>query len=309
MIPRVFFFPLLLGASLLIPGSVYGQVQILTTTTCPKADDQVGLGDDNAEHRSKSCDSDGPEDTRLKNFQTWMEENGQPEHADKDKVKKPKYRIRDFDECLTGNENKSSCYVNPDIQPCSDGSLPITRQIYTIQNVLVQQFKYCPGDPPPSDLPQDLFIEQIRIDIEKFRSFPIKGSSIQSAPNKFSLRNGHTHFWASEDTQEFRSNLSGSDVRIKAIPIQWNWNYGDGATRNLSFPGEAMPSHTLHDETPTSHSYSETGKFGVKVTTLYRGEFSVDGGPWQAIPGQAAVPSNTLPIDVWRTEKELIAND
>jgi len=135
------------------------------------------------------------------------------------------------------------------------------------------------------------------------------GSSIQSAPNKFSLRNGHTHFWASKDTQEFKSNLSGSDVRIKAIPIQWNWNYGDGATRNLSFPGEAMPSHTLHDETPTSHSYSETGKFGVKVTTLYRGEFSVDGGPWQAIPGQAAVPSNTLPIDVWRTKKELIAND
>ncbi|MGO3857102.1 MAG: PKD domain-containing protein, partial [Glutamicibacter arilaitensis] len=61
--------------------------------------------------------------------------------------------------------------------------------------------------------------------------------------------------------------------------------------------------------TSTSHSYSDTGTFQVEVTTLYRGEFSVDGGTWQAIPGQAAVPSEPIEIDVWRTEKELIANE
>ncbi|NQD40704.1 hypothetical protein HP453_08165 [Glutamicibacter halophytocola] len=224
---------------------------------------------------------------------------------------RPRFKIRSYDICVPGLETIKGCDSNPDIKPCSDGTYPIVLQVYSQEGKYLSRQIYCPGDPKPPKVPKELVKTERRIVVtpEKFRTYPIMGSSIQSAPNKFSLRNGHTHFWASKDTQEFKSNLSGSDVRIKAIPIQWNWNYGDGATRNLSFPGEAMPSHTLHDETPTSHSYSETGKFGVKVTTLYRGEFSVDGGPWQAIPGQAAVPSNTLPIDVWRTKKELIAND
>ncbi|KSU68186.1 PKD domain-containing protein [Arthrobacter sp. NIO-1057] len=222
-----------------------------------------------------------------------------------------KFRIRDYDVCIPGRENINACNSNPDQEKCTDGTYPIDRQILDKNGHVILQFRYCPGEPPRIQVPEEIRVEpeRIIITIEKFRTYPIKGSEIQSAPNKFSLRNGHTHFWASENTQEFNSNLSGSNVRIKAIPIQWNWNYGDGAKRNLSFPGEAMPSHTLHDETATSHSYSETGKFDVRVTTLYRGEFSVEGGPWQAIPGQAAVPSNTLPIDVWRTKKELIAND
>jgi len=306
---RSVYLVITVGALLFNSIPAYGNPADPLKIACDHNDDQVGLGKNHVDHLYDKCKSTEPDDNRLQNFETWSDEDEQPRNNNDNVVRKPKYHIRDFDECLFGNENHSNCYVNPDVAPCPDGSLPLTRQIYTDDQLLVRQYRYCPGDPLPNDLPEDLFVEEIRIDLKKFRSFPIKGSEIQSAPNKFSLRNGHTHFWASENTQEFNSNLSGSNVRIKAIPIQWNWNYGDGATRNLSFPGEAMPSHTLHDETATSHSYSETGKFGVRVTTLYRGEFSVDGGPWQAIPGQAAVPSNTLPIDVWRTKKELIAND
>lgn len=309
MTARCLIILLTASSILLTPVSEFGDIREPAKPACPESNDEVGFGQNNVKHNSTECDSLDPEDDRLKNFEIWSDEDDGSEQHDEKRVKKPKYRIRDFDECLSGKENKSTCDQNPDMARCPDGSLPITRQIYTIDFILVRQYRQCPGDPLPEDLPEDLFVEQIRIDLQKFRSFPIKGSTIQSAPNKFSLRNGHTHFWASKETQEFKSNLSGANVRIKAIPIQWNWNYGDGSKRNLNFPGEAMPGHTLHDETPTSHSYSETGKFGVNVTTLYRGEFSVDGGPWQAIPGQAAVPSNTLPMDVWRTEKELIAND
>ncbi|WP_159609368.1 hypothetical protein [Glutamicibacter sp. JC586] len=224
-----------------------------------------------------------------------------------------KYHFRDYQTCVPGTENVKGCDSNPDQSTCPDGTYPINRQLLDTKGRLVDQYQYCPGDPPKMEIPEDGRIEEapraIIITVEKFRSYPIKASKIQSSPNKFSLRNGHTHFWASKEVQEFKSEISDQNVKIKAIPIQWNWKYGDGAKRNLTFPGEAMPSHTLHDETKTSHSYIKTGKFGVTVTTLYRGEFSVDGGPWQAIPGQAAVPSNSLPIDVWRTEKELIAND
>ncbi|TAP27564.1 hypothetical protein [Arthrobacter sp. S41] len=275
---------------------------------CPEKD-EAELHEKEAGHNTGGCPDKSPREETNDLPSTYYKENPNRTPTKNGPKKKPKFKVRDIYECFTGHDDHAGCDVNPDVPACPDGSRPITRQIYSTKNVFVRQYQYCPGDEPPKDLPKEGFVEQIRITLEKFRSFPIKGSNVQSSPNKFSLRNGHTHFWASEETQEFNSNLSGSDVRIKAIPIQWNWNYGDGATRNLNFPGEAMPSHTLREETKTSHSYTKTGKFGVRVTTLYRGEFSVDGGPWEAIPGQAAVPSNTLPMDVWRTKKELIAND
>lgn len=224
-------------------------------------------------------------------------------------VPKEKYSIRDYESCDPQKIEARFCDSIPEESRCPDGSAPIYRQILNDEDRLVRQYRYCAGDPPEIDLPEDSFIEEISIDINEFKEYPILASEISSNPNKFSLKNGHTHFWASEEVQSFTSNLSGSTVRIRAIPVQWNWDYGDGAGKTRDFPGEPAPNHTLRDETSTSHSYSDTGTFQVEVTTLYRGEFSVDGGAWQAIPGQAAVPSEPIEIDVWRTEKELIANE
>jgi len=222
---------------------------------------------------------------------------------------KKRLKYRDFDTCVPGRESVNSCNSIPQQNRCDDQTFPITRQILDEDGVVIRQYRYCPDERPELILPNEQLINEIKIDIERFRRYPIKGSALKSDPQKFSLKNGHTHFWASEEVQSFTSNLSGSTVRIRAIPVQWNWDYGDGSSKTRDFPGEPAPNHTLRDETPTSHSYSDTGTFQVEVTTLYRGEFSVDGGSWQAIPGQAAVPSEPLEIDVWRTEKELIASE
>lgn len=266
---------------------------------------------DNISEGSTECHKDKSKKDGNNREKWYSPPTDKDSNSTKNQSKRPRFKVHEYNECAPGLENLTGCDSNPDVKPCPDGTYPIILQIYTLDGKYLTRQNYCPGDPPPSGLSEDEIERQaeVRITPEKFRSYPIKGSKIQSTPNKFSLRNGHTHFWASNETQEFKSEISEADVRIKAIPIQWNWNYGDGATRNLNFPGEAMPSHTLREETKTSHAYTKTGKFGVRVTTLYRGEFSVDGGPWQAIPGQAAVPSNTLPMDVWRTKKELIAND
>lgn len=229
-----------------------------------------------------------------------------------EKQEKPKYDFRDFDSCSPTNDSFMGCRSNPDLKVCDDGSYPIIRQILVLEGNdkggILDSFRVCPEDPKDERI-ERIKKESVSVSLEQFRSFPIIASNISSSPAKFSLRNGHSHLWATREVQSFDLEIGQSSVRIKAIPIQWNWNYGDGTTRNLSFPGEPMPHHTLRDETPTSHSYGETGTFKVGVTTLYRGEFSVDGGAWQAIPGQAAVASVPIEIDVWRTEKELIAND
>ncbi len=261
-------------------------------------DDSVSMRKEDARH---TCD-----ETKSIQIDEWYVKN--PENNYKPIVR-PRYKIRDYDPCILGLQDIRGCDANPDLPQCDDGSYPISRQLFDLEGTLLRDYSYCPGDPPMTTVPDDQVIKEIRISPNQFRSFPIGSSKLDSDPNGFTLRNGNTHFWASHNLQEFNSNLSGAEVKIKAIPVQWNWNYGDGTTRNLHSSGQPAPEHTLHDETPTSHVYKETGTYSVGVTTLYRGEFSVDGGPWQRIPGQAAIPSTPIQMDVWKTKKELIAND
>ena len=224
------------------------------------------------------------------------------------------YRLIYDPVCSPGLESASGCDSNPDYRRCADGTFPYRQIIEYVggpNDGIIQGVRtVCPEDPEFEDGvdPQN-FIEEIRITPEQFRSFPILPSDMNSDPAQFSLRNGHTHLWAVAETQAFNTNMNGVDIEVRAIPVQWMWDYGDGTKRNFSQPGEPAPNHTLHHETPTSHSYTETGIFEVNLTTLYRGEFRIVGEGWQPIPGQAAVASDPIPIDVWRTEKELVAPD
>ncbi|GAA2950064.1 hypothetical protein ACFO7V_16040 [Glutamicibacter bergerei] len=270
----------------------------------PDCDNYAHILDQRIETKDGYC----PEDTRTerKPFNERRPEliNQQP---------KQKYDVEFVDECTIGLESFRGCDQNPDAARCEDGTAPYTRIIRFIggprdgQTMITNGV--CPENNTPIDIQDGEVIERLIITPSEFRSFPILGSVLQSEPQKFSLRNGHTHLWAAGETQTFNTDIQGIATTLRAIPIGWNWKYGDGTTRNLDFPGEPAPNHTLRDETPTSHSYKETGTYSVGLTTLFRGEFSVDGGPWQSIPGQAAVPSDPIEIDVWRTKKELIARD
>ena len=226
----------------------------------------------------------------------------------------PQYRVDYSDDCRIGLEIVRGCDQNPDENSCEDGSAPYIRIIRfntgPRSGDILTQDRFCPGDEtPPGGIQPEQFVEVITVTPEQFRRFPIRASKINSDPKQFSLRNGHTHLWASAEEQTFTTDINGTSVRVRATPVRWAWNYGDGSTRNFETPGEERPDHSLHDATETSHSYSETGTFQVNLTTLYHGEFMVPGGSWQTIPGQAAVPSEAVPIDVWRTEKELIAGE
>ncbi|MGN6405402.1 MAG: hypothetical protein ACTHL9_12840, partial [Sinomonas sp.] len=50
-----------------------------------------------------------------------------------------------------------------------------------------------------------------------------------------------------------------------------------------------------------------TGDYTVALTTVYAGQFSVDGGPFQPIPGTAPVPSPARELSVWRSQVKLYA--
>lgn len=230
----------------------------------------------------------------------------------REKSPKPLYKVEYDDPCPIGLERPNGCVQNPDAQLCDDGSRPERRLITFADGPRkgeVVDFDYiCPEDSSPLPISDELIIEQEAIVVTpaEFRKFPIKSFSVHSDPDGVSLIRAYTHFWAEGGSQEFHTVMSGKNVDVRAIPVEWLWDYGDGTTARFSDPGGPVDDRSLSEATPTSHQFQDTGLFQVKVTTMYRGEFRVENGSWEPIPGQAAVPSDQSPMDIWRTKKQLV---
>lgn len=147
--------------------------------------------------------------------------------------------------------------------------------------------------------------------ITEFRRLPLKAAAITTQPGRHTLKGAYTNIYAVVDDQEFAPILAGQAIRVRAHPTEFRWSYGDGTSRTLAFqggpllPGEAE----LDTETRSSHIYQNTGDFNVSVTTVYVGEYSVNGGPWVPIAGTATVQTPSKVISVWRTVTNLYADN
>ncbi|GAB3554130.1 hypothetical protein GCM10027404_27720 [Arthrobacter tumbae] len=165
-----------------------------------------------------------------------------------------------------------------------------------------------PGSPAPEPPNGGEVAEPaVVITLEDFQSQPIIAAAVVSEPNNFGLLGGHNNFWADVEEQEFTFETLGDQVRIRAWPVAYDWNYGDGTTRTTQTAGNAVTeSDWLLVETPTSHVYSATGDYNLVLSTRFNGDYSVNDGPWIPIAGQAAVQSEPHLISVWRSDNRLV---
>lgn len=146
------------------------------------------------------------------------------------------------------------------------------------------------------------------VTLADFQQLNITPSTLKADSGGFGLRNAHTNFYASADAQTLKVEMLGQDVAIQAVPVQWTYTYGDGsAPKALSHPGG--PQKEFNQKLPTTHTYAETGQFTVNLTTSFRGQYSVNGGPWLPIPGTAQVPSEPVTADIWRSKTRNVAED
>jgi hypothetical protein len=146
------------------------------------------------------------------------------------------------------------------------------------------------------------------VTLEDFRRLDIAPSDIESDSGGFGLIRANTNFFATEESQTLNTTMLGQQVAIQAIPVEWTWNYGDGSEK-VSNPFPGGPQKEFNQKTTTSHVYEKTGEFSVSLSTAYRGQFSVNGGPWIAIPGVANVPSEPVTADIWRSQSKNVADD
>ncbi|WP_155853692.1 hypothetical protein [Arthrobacter sp. H5] len=164
-----------------------------------------------------------------------------------------------------------------------------------------------PGTSPEPPGGGEVVEPEVIVTLEDFQSQPILAAEIVSEPASFGLLGGHNNVYANVDEQEFTFDLLGDEVQIRAWPVGYDWNYGDGNTRTTQTAGTSVPEvDWLFVETPTSHEYADTGDYNLVLTTRFAGDYSVNGGPWLPIAGEATVQSEPHLMSIWRSDTRLV---
>lgn len=155
---------------------------------------------------------------------------------------------------------------------------------------------YVGPEPPPE-------VEYPWISEEEFASYDIPPSVLRMSPDGWGVTRNKTAFFADAGVKYIDMTLLGYGVRVRATPVSYDWNFGDGTKLRTKSPGRPPVEGR---EPALSHVYAKKGTYEINLTTNYIGHFSVDGGPWLIIQGQAAVASEPISADIYRYHRYLV---
>ena len=131
--------------------------------------------------------------------------------------------------------------------------------------------------------------------------------TLDSAHPPHTSKGEETNFYT---TLEGSSNIFEGDLpightRIRAVPVAYRYEYGDGHDLKTHSAGSSVSSQysgqPLH-ETSTSYAYPMVGNFHAYVTVTYAGQYSIDGGSWQFFGTEVSRVSEPVLVRVWESE-------
>lgn len=144
----------------------------------------------------------------------------------------------------------------------------------------------------------------ITVTREDFASMPVKPLVAAAGPDSGWLPvNMVNVLHAEAETQSMPMELLGVPVVVRATPVLYEWDLGDGNTISTTNPGKPFPSEAV------SATYRYEGWYDVQLTTTFSGQFSVAGGQWQDIDGTIVVASDPISIFSKSMESRLVNGD
>lgn len=126
------------------------------------------------------------------------------------------------------------------------------------------------------------------------RQLPLPaGQMVVEPPGGFALVGVPTNVYAvRSEPVVIPTQVLGTPVVVRARPVAWSWDFGDGGRVGpTSSPGGPYP------QLVNAHSYERLGRFEITMTTYYSAEFSVNGGGYQPVQGQAQVTSPPVVVE------------
>jgi PKD repeat protein len=140
--------------------------------------------------------------------------------------------------------------------------------------------------------------------VEDFRRLPLPAGVVHiQPPNGRTLVNVPTNVYVDAEEIVLPTQVLGFPVRVRATPSRFTWRFGDGRTMTTKDSGAPYPRMT------TTHTYTRPQTARVALTTVYTGEYSVAGGPFQPIDGTATVESPGAALTVLAAESRLTTGE
>lgn len=120
----------------------------------------------------------------------------------------------------------------------------------------------------------------------------------------------NTHFYVElEGSNTFDGELNAGHVQIRAVPVQYNIEAGNGTSYTTQDPGvkvELAPGKDM-PKTVTSYRYKDSGNYHAYVTVTYTGQYKIGDGPWIPLEGTNTRLSDPTLVRVWETEVHSVA--
>ena len=137
--------------------------------------------------------------------------------------------------------------------------------------------------------------------LEQFRRLALPPGRIHVQPaTGRTLVNVPTNVMVDARPATFTTTVLGATVRVRATPTRYTWTFGDGTHLTTTDPGAPYP------DLRTTHTYLRAGTYPLTLATTYRGQYSVNGGPWQPVNGTATVPTPPTTITAAQARAHLI---
>lgn len=158
----------------------------------------------------------------------------------------------------------------------------------------------CPlDDPVPADA-----VDVVSALAREFLTLPIAPSPIYHQPvTDWALVNVDFIVYTDTSAQVFDRRLFAMDVRFRASPVHYSWDFGDGSPLlETSSPGRPYPYQNL------AHVYTSAAEaVTVSVTTTWQGEFQLNGaGPWYPVATYATTVAEADPVEIVAMDVRLV---
>lgn len=139
---------------------------------------------------------------------------------------------------------------------------------------------------------------------EDFARLPVQPLAAHAGPDEGWLPVSMINVLHTEPvTQALETELLGTPVQVRALPIEYHWDLGDGNTITTKKPGKPFPSEQV------TATYSQEGWYDITLTTTFAGQYSVNGGEWQDIDGTIEIASDPVALFSKSLESRLVNSD
>ncbi len=136
-----------------------------------------------------------------------------------------------------------------------------------------------------------------------------------TAPATTTLANFPNIFWSDVAPYEQPTSITVANVRLRLVPARYVWDFGDSETMITTDAGKPYDPQlvkTTQDALKNYthlHRYTHLGTFDLKLTIVFNGQYSINGGAWTDITGSVQATSPTHPLTVKQARGQLINGD